>query len=61
MSTLRLTAGGGAAFYVASPRRLSGVAAVMQGRMPTFTSVFEQHENGEQASLKGVADLFMAS
>ena len=61
MSTLRLTAGGGAAFYVASPRRLSGVAAVMQGRMPTFTSVLEKHEKGEQAPLKGVAELFIVS
>ena len=46
---------------VASPRLLSGVAAVMQGRMPTFTSVLEQHENGEQAPLMGFAELFIVS
>ena len=46
---------------VASPRLLAGVAAVMQGQMPTFTRVLEQHENGEQAPLKGVAGLFIVT
>ena len=47
-------------YLVASPRLLSGVAAVMQGRMPTFTRVL-QHENEEQASQQGFAWLFILS
>ena len=47
--------------YVASPRLLSGVAVVMQGPMPTFTRVLEQHENGEQAPRRRVAGLFIVS
>ena len=46
---------------VASPRLLSGVAVVMQGPMPTFTRVLEQHENGEQAPRRRVAGLFIVS
>ena len=46
---------------VASPRLLSGVAVVMQGPMPTFTRVLEQHENGEQAPRDCVAGLFIVS
>ena len=47
--------------HVASPRLLSGVAVVMQGPMPTFTRVLEQHENGEQAPRRRVAGLFIVS